>query len=365
MAGERSSWLNRFYNQNAGYADEPFKPAKIKYKLNLILFIATFITTMISGTAWSGHDPYQVLNWHYGIVYAILILTFLSAHEFGHYFASRYHNVDATLPFFLPTPFPEMFLFGTFGAVIKTRNMFPSRKALFDIGIAGPLAGFVVCIILLIVGFATLPPKEFIYTIHPQYLAEGGRIHTTGLYFGDTLIFNFLAGIFQNPHGWLPPMNEIYHYPFLCVGWFGLFVTTMNLLPLGQLDGGHVLYSLIGDKHIKIAKIIWWCILLISSGSLLNMLLEFLQTSDYTFSFYLTIQRNLTPILLSIKNAVPWYFDVWGGWIFWMLIIKFAIRLKHPPVYPDIKLDRVRTVLGIVAFIILIICLPWNGIYFR
>ena len=119
--------------------------------INILLFAATFITTTIAGTQWSGHYAGEIANWYHGLTYAVLILTFLTAHEMGHYIASRIHSVNATLPYFIPAPIPEM-LFGTLGAVIKTKNTFPSRKALFDIGAAGPIAGFVVCIVFLVIG---------------------------------------------------------------------------------------------------------------------------------------------------------------------------------------------------------------------
>lgn len=232
----------------------PPKKKKNRYWLHITLFIATFITCMIAGAQWQMKDASDINNWHYGITYAILLLTFLSAHEFGHYFASRIHKVDATLPFYIPVPFPEV-LFGTFGAVIKTRSPMNSKKALFDIGVAGPIAGFIVCIIFLIIGFSSLPPQEYIYTIHPNYLAHGGLIPLTGLHFGDNLLYMMFERIFSNPSVWIPPMNEMYHYPFLCVGWFGLFVTSLNLLPIGQLDGGHVIFTMFGFAQSRISRI--------------------------------------------------------------------------------------------------------------
>ena len=362
---------------------------KKPYIINIILFIATFLSCMLSGSMWSQHDPYVMSNWQYGLTYAILIMTFLSAHEFGHYFASRIHKVDATLPYFIPAPLPDLFLFGTFGAVIKTRNQFPSKKALFDIGVSGPIAGFVACVIFLIIGFATLPSKEFIYSIHPQYLLDSGKIPETGLHFGGTILFNLMSGLFKNPSGWLPPMNVVYHYPFLCVGWFGLFVTTMNMLPLGQLDGGHVTYAIFGDKQQVIAKYFWWVMMIIGFGAVLNILHDYLD-ADYPNTIFLFLQRHLYPALHWLKFQIPWYYNAWGGWVFWMLITRTFIKLKHPPIYTENryhraeiiyqftymneprkdnmdsneKLDRTRVIIGIFAYIILILSFSYNGIYF-
>jgi membrane-associated protease RseP (regulator of RpoE activity) len=334
-----------------------------KVFLNILLFVATFITTTIAGTQWTGHFPFDITNWHYGLTYAILIMTFLTSHEMGHYIASRIHGIDATLPYFIPAPFPEM-LFGTMGAVIKTRSPFPSKKALFDVGAAGPIAGFIVSLIILAIGFATLPPKEYIYTIHPEYLLNGGIVPETGLTFGNTLVFSVMSELFKNPDGWLPPMNEMYHYPFLCVGWFGLFVTTLNMLPLGQLDGGHIVYAMFGgDKQKIIARIAWYIILIIGLGALLAILLDFLQSVNYPNSFYISLQSNLIPLLTQLRTAVPLFFEGWGGWLFWALITRFFIKIPHPDMHFDDKLDSKRMLIGWATIIILLLSFTFKGIY--
>ena len=334
-----------------------------RISLNIILFVATFVTTTIAGTQWSGHTPFDVMNWHYGLTYAILIMTFLTAHEMGHYIASRIHGIDATLPYFIPAPFPEM-LFGTMGAVIKTRSPFPSRKALFDVGAAGPIAGFIVSLVILAIGFATLPPKEFIYTIHPEYLFNGGVVPETGLTFGNTVVYSVLADMFKNSGGWLPPMNEMYHYPFLCVGWFGLFVTTLNMLPLGQLDGGHIVYAMFGGRKQRyIARIVWLIIFVIGFGAILSMLLDLLQSYSYPNSFYLGIRDNLLPFLSQMRATLPQFFDGWGGWMFWALITRFFIKIPHPEMPFEDKLDRKRLLIGWLTLIILLLSFTFKGIY--
>jgi membrane-associated protease RseP (regulator of RpoE activity) len=334
--------------------------------LHLFLFAFTFVTTMIAGTQWVMKNYLDLTNWHYGLTYAVLIMSFLTSHEMGHYIASKIHKVDASLPFFLPVPIPDLNPFGTFGAVIATRSPITNRKALFDIGIAGPLAGFVVSLLILIWGFTHLPAKETIYQIHPEYLINyNGEIPQTGLHFGDNLLFYILSKIFANPNGWLPPMNEIYHYPFLCVGWFGLFVTVLNLLPFGQLDGGHILFAMFGERQWKIAKILWWAMVIFGLGSLLDSLLLLLEEVDYPASFYIWLQDNLAPFLKQLKNTLPIWFNAWGGWLFWAIITKIFIKLPHPYIPSNEPLGKIRFALGFFAILILVLSFTPNGIYLK
>lgn len=335
--------------------------------LPYLLFFLTVITTIMSGTQWLGKDATEISNWHYGITYSLLILSFLLAHEFGHYFASRIHKVNASLPYCIPAlPIPEFLFFGTFGAVIKTRSPIPSKKALFDIGAAGPIAGLIVALIFLIYGLQTLPPKEYIYQIHPYYLTMyNGQIPDTNLFFGDNILFSMLAKLFASKDGWLPPMNEIYHYPFLNVGWFGLFVSSLNLLPLGQLDGGHITYAMFGNKQIIIARIVWIALIILGIGGLLSFIHDFLIV-DYQQSGSSWLYDILFLPLHTFKAAVPIYFESWGGWLFWAVITKFFIKLKHPKIgHPMEKLDKKRIFLGWATLIIFILSFSFNGIYLK
>jgi membrane-associated protease RseP (regulator of RpoE activity) len=332
--------------------------------LNLVLFVSTFITTSMAGTVWAGKDVTDVMNWHYGLTYSFLIMGFLLAHEMGHYIASRLHKIDASLPYYIPIPFKEILLFGTLGALIKTKAPIQSRRALFDIGAAGPIAGFIVCIIYLIIGFLTLPQKDFIYNVHPQYLMMNGMIPETGLHFGDTIVFSFLANIFANPSGWLPPMNEIYHLPFLCVGWFGLFVTTLNMLPIGQLDGGHIVYAMFGKLQKKISIVVWYAIFVLGISSLLNLLLDYLTEFDYPYNFYIALQNTLVPVLSWMKYNIPYLFDSWGGWFFWALMTRFIIKIKHPEILSNDELDTKRKIIGWITMIILLLSFSFKGLFF-
>ncbi|MFP4529613.1 MAG: site-2 protease family protein [Candidatus Kapaibacterium sp.] len=335
-----------------------------KLWIHIGLFALTFLSCMMAGAQWAFKDFTEITNWHYGLTYAILIMTFLSAHEFAHYAASRLHGVDASLPFFIPLPIPYIVNFGTLGAVIKTRSRIPSRRALFDIGVSGPIAGFIVCFGFLLYGLATLPPIDYLYNIHPEYLENGGKIPETSLFFGDTLLYWIMTELFANPDGFLPPMNEIYHYPFLNVGWFGLFVTTLNMLPLGQLDGGHVTYAMFGRRnHAKIARVVWWAMVAIGCGSLLGLIHESLQV-DSTGAVMQILRAALLPPLSWIADSAPFIFRGWGGWLFWALITRVFIKLDHPPVGASGSIGRGRMTLGWIALVILLMSFSYNGIYY-
>lgn len=166
-----------------------------------------------------------------GIAFSASLLAILFSHEMGHYLACRYYKVDATLPYFIPAP--PMFLAGTFGAFIKIRSPIPSRRALFDIGLAGPLAGFVVAIPLAIVGVLTVGPPQA-----PQD-------HV--IFFNDPLLFRLIAKVAGVPIDPNAPIN-----PYYMAAWIGLLVTSLNLMPVGQLDGGHGIFALFGRQAHKL-----------------------------------------------------------------------------------------------------------------
>lgn len=331
----------------------------------LILFVATFITCTMSGTIWAYKMPTEITNWQYGLQYAILILTFLSAHEFGHYFAARYHKISTSLPYYIPLPLLIDINFGTLGAIIRMRSPVLTKKALFDIGVAGPIAGFVVCLIFIVYGLQTLPPVDFIYSIHPEYLKDlEGSIPKTGLYFGDTLFFKFMVWMFKSPNGFMPPMNEIYHYPFLNVGWFGLFVTTLNMLPMGQLDGGHIVFSMFGRKtHRLVARIVWWFLLLVGIFSLLGVAHELLNR-EFDKAIYQFLKGMFFTPLDLIAKSFPFLYSGWTGWIVWAIIARLFIKLDHPMQLPNEELDLGRKLIGWLALIILLLSFSWRGIYF-
>lgn len=308
-----------------GYGQSPLirQRYKPKYWLHILLFLLTFFTTTNAGVAWLNLNPYELENFRHGLTYSILLLAVLSFHEFGHYFAAKYHGLKATLPFYIPVPiYPSP---GTFGAVIRIRSIIPNKKVLFDVGIAGPIAGFVVAFGVLVYGMLTLPGIEYLYGIHPEY-REMAEIPEGNIVFGQTLMLLFLKNLLVSPDAFFPPMGEIYHYPYLLVGWFGMLVTAINLLPVGQLDGGHISYAMFGRKHRYLAHII--------------------------FGFLLTF---------GILGALPFFgisppLTGWLGWLLLSVILLFVIKLTHPPVPDPTPLDPVRMRIGWSAYIILILC---------
>lgn len=350
--------LNRPDTTHGHVVETPEYPKR--YLLHTLLFFLTFASCTLAGLSWMGGNIENPTTWLNSILYAALMMGFIASHEFGHYFAARYHGIDATLPYFIPMPF----LFGTMGAVIRTRSPFHSRAALFDVGIAGPLAGFAVCVAYLIIGFVTLPGIDYIYQIHPEYkLFNSGHIPVFGMTFGDSILFHTLAAIFSNSSGFMPPMNEVYHYPFLCVGWFGLFVTSLNLLPVGQLDGGHILYAMYGKLQGIVARITIYLMFILGLSGLLVTVLALLQTTENPDSLFTFLQESFLPPLMWLKVNAPVLLTGWGGWMFWALFARFFFKPNHPDLSNDEPIDNRRMILGWVAILIFVTSISLNGIY--
>lgn len=296
---------------------------------HLLLFLVTFITTVIAGTEWvtGTMGPYDLESLAIGLPYSLSALFILATHEFGHYFAAKFHKVKATLPYFIPIPpIAGFFNFGTMGAVIKTKSEIHSNKAMFDIGIAGPIAGFIASIAILVYGFSNLPGVEYLLNIHPDYFSPDYGKNSISLEFGNNLLFLGLKNLLTNSDQFVPPMSEVYHYPYLMTGWFGLLITSMNMIPVGQLDGGHVVYSMFGTKVQEALASISMVILVVLGVS---------GTVD-----------NILELNLGFG---------WTGWIFWALILYIFIKVKHPPVKYFTNLDTTRKWLGYLSLFILII----------
>jgi membrane-associated protease RseP (regulator of RpoE activity) len=229
--------------------------------------------------------------------------------------------------------------------------MIHSKKVMFDIGAAGPIAGFVASIIVLIYGFTHLPSRDFILAIHPDYnfiLNSSAGQHTISLAFGDTLLFSSLRQLLASSSDFIPPMSEIYHYPFLCAGWFGLLVTALNLIPIGQFDGGHILYAMFGERHKTIARISLYMLLALSipsiSDAILRVLLQFAFHHEY-------------------GQIVPLAEYSWSAWFFWALIALYIVKLYHPPIEDETPLDKTRQMIGwccICIFVLSFSFLPFT-----
>jgi membrane-associated protease RseP (regulator of RpoE activity) len=202
------------------------------------LLLTVLSTTYVGALHWAAFssgldtttvDATSAQFWLGGLVFSLPVLAILGSHELGHYLACRYYDVDATLPWFLPAPLP---LTGTLGAFIRLREPIPHARALFDIAVAGPLAGFVVAVPLLIVGVATSKVVPL--------PADGG-----GLILGDPLLFQIVE---RAVWGMVPDSQALYVHPMGLAAWFGLLATALNLFPFGQLDGGHITYALFGHR---------------------------------------------------------------------------------------------------------------------
>src|SRR5690606_26951053 len=232
------------------------------------LFIVTFVSTTFAGSEWVyGRSiwftpDYSWSDFLSGMEYSIPFLVILTVHEFGHYFTAMYHRIKSSLPYYLPIP-PLPFLpfsFGTLGAVIRLRQRVFSKKQNFDIGLSGPLAGFIVALGILFYGFLTLPEPEYIFTVHPEYEQYGldyadhvyqDQSKVIDVVIGKNLLFLFFEHYVADPER-MPNPHEIMHYPVIFAGFLSLLFTFMNLLPVGQLDGGHIAYGLFGFRRHRI-----------------------------------------------------------------------------------------------------------------
>lgn len=261
--------------------------------IHIILFILTVITTLGAGALWKGVDifsePSRLLE---GWPFSVSLLSILLSHEFSHYIASRLHRTKATLPYFIPAPTA----IGTFGAIIKMKSPIATRRALIDIGAAGPIAGFIVSIITTIVG------------LNLSEISKADELKE-GISFGSSLIFLILV---RTVMGEIPDGYAVMLHPVALAGWIGFLVTALNLIPVGQLDGGHIIYGLFGRKH------------------------------RYISLFFV--------IVLLILGIVAWY-----GWLMWAGLL-FILGLKHPPVLLwEERLGISRKITGIVSILIFIL----------
>lgn len=236
-----------------------------------------------------------------GMLFSFTLLTILGAHELGHYFACRYYGIRATLPFFIPAP-PAVTLLGTFGAVIKIKAPIRSRRALFDIGIAGPLAGFAFALPASIIGLIF---SKAATPVDPASL-------TTGIQFHDPLLFILVIDLLGLPK--LIEWNPIYW-----AAWGTLLVTALNLFPVGQLDGGHVVYALVGKRIHRWVSAITAIAVVALAG----------------LAFYL--------------GRPPVYF-------LWAMVLLFLLKVGHPPVVDEEPLGRGRIALAIVALLVFCFC---------
>ena len=310
-------------------------PTARQWLLHGSLFLITAVTTTISGIVWlagsevnavssppetsGGAGSLLLIPWYYltavvsliwqalshpavllpGVKFSASLLAILTAHEFGHYFFCRHYGVDATLPFFIPQP-PGL-LPGTFGAFIRMKSPVPSRRALFDIGLAGPLAGFIVIIPIAFAGVLTLQHVN----IRPG--------ESAGLTFNDPLLFRLIALVFK-----IDLASSLANSYYLAA-WVGLLVTALNLMPVGQLDGGHGTFAIFGQRAH------WWI-------------------------------GRVAFVSMALISVLGWLWHGSPSGFVYVVLLAVMLRVRHPPPENMEPLGRARTVIGIITLIVFALC---------
>jgi membrane-associated protease RseP (regulator of RpoE activity) len=269
---------------DAFFAPSPPPPRRQPWVRFFVLLFLTFLSTTYAHSIW----------------YSIPVLAILGAHEFGHYLACRYYRIDASLPYFLPMPFV---ISGTLGAFIRIRQPIFRKRELFDIGIAGPIAGFLVAVPLIFVG------------VYLSNVVPRAEVLVPGSFeFGDPLLVKFAIWLTFGPTS---DTEILSIHPIGFAGWFGLIITSLNLFPFGQLDGGHISYAVFGPRAMRVSQV---------TVAALVLLAAFVSLS-------------------------------WIAWAGIMLVMYFFLGPKHPSVYDEnVPLDSGRMWLAIFAVVMFILC---------
>jgi membrane-associated protease RseP (regulator of RpoE activity) len=286
--------------------------------LNALLFVATLATTVLAGAGfagWAGEGlPGLALS---GLPYATAVLAILLAHEMGHWLQARAWRVDSTLPYFIPVPTS----FGTLGAVIRLRSAIPSRDAVLDIGAAGPIAGALVAVPLYAWGLAHSEVRavgELASSNTGSLLAIGQALLAgeplqwggDAMVFGDSLL---TTGLQRAVVGALPPGHDVFVHPVALAAWLGLFVTTLNLIPIGQLDGGHVLYAWLGERGaLRVSRLVSWALL--AAGVLVSL-----------------------------------------NWLVWWVLTRLVVGLRHPPALVDRPITPGRRAVAAASLVLFVL----------
>jgi membrane-associated protease RseP (regulator of RpoE activity) len=301
-AGGPSAYAAAAMVGNNGVAQPRRKPS---VAVNLVLFICTIGTTILAGALQQGvnpiEDPSQLLK---GLPFSAALLFILVAHEMGHFLTSKYYHIDASLPYFIPAPT----LIGTFGAFIKMRSPVMNKRVLLDIGANGPLAGLLVTIPILAVGLKLSEVRALAAPVEE------------GMTLGSSIILYVMTTVVV---GNLPDTHQVILHPLGFAGWIGLLVTSLNLIPVGQLDGGHIAYAVFGRRTAYISKAVLVCMLGLG---------------------------------------------VWASrmWLMWALILFVLLGVRHPaPLDYDVPLDRRRRILGLsmlVVFVITFVPVPFGNL---
>jgi membrane-associated protease RseP (regulator of RpoE activity) len=412
---------------------------KRSYFIQAGLFLLTVFTTLVVGAELTtgrlffnlgSVDEHQLLGWNdlkEGIAYSFAFLLFLTCHEFGHYFTAVYHKVKSSLPYYIPVYIPFMLNIGSLGAVIRLKQIPQSTRQYFDIGIAGPLAGFVISVGLLVYGFQTLPDQaEYVLNIHPEYETYFGGMPTTAeqeafvlekkgfdflspeekallvdeeelsaisdpaerealqrenyapavIHIGSSLLYELLKWLAASDPAQVPDGFEMIHYPWLFVGFITLFFTALNLLPIGQLDGGHIVYGMFGRKRAgQVARVTVMALLFFGGTGMM----DFRRPDDFytylgvglyaAFLVYilnrLFFKGQMKSLIFSVlgilllQTAIKYFLPGLNPSLIWLIYAFLAVRfigVDHPRALYEHRVNRPRQVLGWVAIAIFILC---------
>ena len=278
---------------------------------NVVLFLLTVVSTLYAGTAWYHIEPQTIAQNPLAILQAwpftAAVLGVLATHELGHYVMTRYHSVDATLPYFIPMPT----IIGTMGAVIRMKGQMPDRKALFDIGVAGPLAGLVATIAVTAIGLS-LPPE-------PVPASVMNSPNTIQIEFGYPPLLKFIAWVLgeQTTYGEGLGVN-----PVVIGGWVGMFITFLNLIPVGQLDGGHIVRAILGEQQERVAALVPVALFGLAA-----------------YVFYIENVSNASVL-----------------WVFWGLLTTYVAYVGPANPIDDEGLDPKRKAVGVLTFVLGALC---------
>ena len=387
-------------------------PSRDRYLLHAGLFLVTLLSTALTGAilfigrtlAWEAGDivvtiagiPLSTIFFADAFTFGGALIAFLTVHEFGHYIAGRLHHIKTSLPYFIPAPLIGI---GTLGAVITIREPISNLTKLFDLGASGPIAGFILVVVMLFAAMISLPSPDYLFGVDghhsiKEYIRLTGQFPDTPisdappgsrLTLGSTPLYWVLSMIFSD----VPPLYEMYHYPLLFAVWLGLFFTALNLMPVGQLDGGHIIYALFGPKwHARISRSFIFAMLTsMASGAALTLpeILTPVMGGQFlgTIGVWMTIASLLTICTIKVFKDLWWKMmltilvlasfisvlpDAFGwfayfGWLPWCFLLIFLVKVDHPPVPLSKPIGRRRRVIGYLTLCIFLLCFSIKPFY--
>jgi len=412
-----------------------------KYLIHLLLFAITLVTTTLAGAEWMTGRSFLLptdleggglLGWpdfRRGLLFSVPFLAILTVHEFGHYFAAQWHKVKVTLPYYIPLWLgwlggPSI---GTMGAFIRINSPLRTRRQVFDIGVAGPLAGFVLALGVLWYGFTHLPPREYIFQIHPDYAQYGAdyekyvytyqharqqdsiqfitmlrqarseglipqdsvilhkplsqerfeQIRSFNIALGTNLMMEVFARYVAPDPALVPNGNELGHYPILLAGFLALLFTGLNLIPVGQLDGGHILYGLIGERwHAVVSPVLFVAFVFYAGLGAVNWKGEMTLLGEplpqyaaiplyigFLFVLFSRVVENPLNALLLGTGVLAgqlvvtslWGIEGYPGWLVFAFVLGRVLGVYHPPAVLDEPLSPARKALGWFSLLVFIL----------